>query len=211
MTKYNYIGKTSEGLIRVKNGTFPNFQCGYINESAQEVIPLIYTGVRDFSEGLAAVKTGNWSMGKWGFIDTGGKLVIPCLFDKPRPFSCGMAKVIYNGEWCFIDGNGNKVISLRNYDGSSRFHNGFALVSKRHGAYSDGVYGVIDKTGVEVIPCTVKCYELGVFFKCPCLEESVDRFKKRFEHFICSFNLNKFSPSFHLAYEKLLNIKKSYD
>lgn len=176
MGKYDYEGKNSEGLIRVKNGTFPDLKCGYINDIGEEMIPLIYAGARDFHEGLAAVKIGNFSTGKWGFINTTGKLVIPFLFDKPRAFTCGLAKVIYNGEWCFVDRNGNKVISLKDYDGGSRFHNGYAIVTKKNGTPFDELFGIIDQTGKEVIPCNVKCYELRMFFQCNLLEESVRKF-----------------------------------
>ena len=68
MKQYDYIGKVSEGLIRVKNGALRELSCGYINALGQEIIPLVYSGARDFHEGLAAVKIGNFSTGKWGFI-----------------------------------------------------------------------------------------------------------------------------------------------
>lgn len=168
MKQYDYIGKLSEGLIRVKNGSITSLSCGYVNALGEEVIPLIYTGARDFSEGLAAVKIGNFSTGKWGYINVQGELVIPYLFDRPRPFSCGRAKVIYNKEYCFIDRKGNSIISLKNYDGGSSFHNGYAIVSK-----GDETFGVIDITGTEVIPCNVKCYQTQSFFHCSSLAESV--------------------------------------
>ena len=169
MDKYDYIGKKSEDLVRVKNGFFRDWKCGYINEAGQEIIPLIFTGVKDFHEGLAAVKVGNWSMGKWGFIDIQGKLIIPYLFDKPRPFSCGMAKVVYKNEWYFIDRNGNKVISLKEYDGGSNFHDGFAIVSRINKTTKEETYGIIDRTGKELIPCIVNCYLLHSFFYCSSL------------------------------------------
>ncbi len=178
MKKYDYIGKASEGLIRVKIGTFPNFACGYINELGKEVIPLVYTGAKDFHEGLAAVKIGDWSMGKWGFINTQGKLVIPYLFDTPRPFSCGLAKVVYNNEWCFIDMQGNIVISLKKYDGSSSFHNDYAIVSKNHKSWEQTTFGIISKAGVEVIPCKEKCYKTRNFFWCKSLAESVIKYNE---------------------------------
>ncbi|MDY0075684.1 MAG: WG repeat-containing protein [Acholeplasmataceae bacterium] len=77
MKQYDYIGKPSEGLIRVKNGLLRALSCGFINELGEQVIPLIYTGVRDFQEGLAAVKIGNFSTGKWGYINVQGELIIP--------------------------------------------------------------------------------------------------------------------------------------
>lgn len=177
MRQYDYIGKFSEGLIRVKNGTLRELSCGYINEKGQEIIPLIYSGVRDFHEGLAAVKIGNYSTGKWGFINIRGELIIPYLFDKPRAFSDGLAKVVYSNEWCFIDRLGNNVISLKDYTGGSSFHNGYAIVSKSNGTFEGTIFGVINKTGTEVIPCNVHCFQLRSFFCCGSLEESVRRYK----------------------------------
>lgn len=176
MDKYDYIGKKSEGFVRVKNGFLRDCRCGYINESEQEIIPLIFTGVKDFHEGLAAVKVGNWSMGKWGFIDIHGELTIPYLFDKPRPFSCGMAKVVYENEWCFIDRNGNKVISLKDYDGGSNFHDGYAIVSRLNKTTKEETYGIIDKTGKELIPCNINCYQQQSFFRCSSLESCVQEY-----------------------------------
>ena len=59
MKRYDYIGKVLERQIRVKNGTIRDLSCSYINENGQEIIPLIYTGARDYHEGLAAIKIGN--------------------------------------------------------------------------------------------------------------------------------------------------------
>jgi len=176
MKHYDYIGKVSEGLIRVKNGLFPYVSCGYINEIGQEIIPLVYTGVRDFHEGLAAVKIGNYSTGKWGFINIHGELIIPYLFDRPRPFSCGMAKVIYNNEWYFIDMKGNRIISLKNYDGGSNYHNDYAIVSKPNESNKQQIFGIINKIGTEVIPCNAKRSQSNSFFTCSTLAENVRMF-----------------------------------
>ncbi len=154
MQEYDYTGKLSEGFRRVKRGTFKQSYCGFIDNLGNEVIPLIYANVRDFREGMAAVRTGNWASGKWGFINTSGELVVPVLFEHPRPFRHGFSKVILNGDWCFINKQGNKVISLKEYDGGSNFCNGYAIVRKSIGPkYEDRRYGVIDQTGAEVIPC----------------------------------------------------------
>lgn len=152
---YDYIDKCCDGFIRVKNGTPPKqLKCGYLDENFNEVIPLIYTGIKRFSEGLAAVKTGNWANGKWGFINKKGELVIPCLFDKTFPFSDGYAKVVLNGKWCFIDKEGNEKVELSQYDGSTSFHAGFAAVSLKDDRDDSGSYTIIDKKGNELLPIT---------------------------------------------------------
>lgn len=120
-------------------------------------------------------------MGKWGFIDTSGKLVIDFLFDKPHNFSDGYAKVVLNGEWCFINQQGEKVISLNQYAGGSSFHNGFAIVSKWKKPYY-AVYGIIDKTGKEVVPCKVDCMKLSKYFKCGNLAQNIIQYNKGYFH-----------------------------
>ena len=160
-----YKGKISEGLRRYKIGTCPFLKCGFMDTNDNVIISPIYTNVRDFHEGLAAVKIGNWSTAKWGFINTAGELIIDYIFDKPRPFSDGYAKVIINNEWCFINRIGTKVISLKDYDGGSNFHNGFAIVSKKI-SLKEEIFGIINKKGVEIVPCTINCQKLGLYFSC---------------------------------------------
>lgn len=156
MQKYEYIGKLSEGLIRVKAGVYPQYICGYINTLGEEVIPLIYSGVWNFHEGLAAVRIGNWSTGKCGFINTNGDVVVSFRYDKVKPFRNGIAKVKQDGEWFFIDLKENKIISLRSYSGSTYFHDGYAVVAiyiKDELNYVQHKYGIIDQNGKEVVPC----------------------------------------------------------
>lgn len=145
--KYEYTGKLSEGLIRVKAGVYPQYNCGYINTLGEEVIPLIYSGVKDFHEGLAVVRVGNWSTGKCGFINATGDVVVSFRYDKVMPFRNGIAKVKQDGEWFFIDLQENMVISLRNYSGSTYFYDGYAVVE------IENYYGIINQNGKEVVPC----------------------------------------------------------
>lgn len=149
--KYSVIGKLSEGFIRVAIGDrICDRKYGFINSEGDVVIPLIYSGVKDFHEGLAAVKIENISNGKWGFINTKGELVISFLFLQPRHFSDGFAKVVYNSEWCFVDAMGEKLILLSDYKGSCSFRHGYALVkNSKHGS----MYGLINKNGALVVPC----------------------------------------------------------
>ena len=150
---FDYIGKPSEGLIRVKKGIYPNYKCGFINSSNEIVIPLIYSNVRNFSEGLAAVRCGNWASDKWGFINKSGILVIPCIYSKVRNFHNGMSKGIYNGEWYFINSQGERIFCLKGYDGSSKFNNGFAQVWNRNSDdYNDLTIITVDTLGNIIEP-----------------------------------------------------------
>ena len=150
---FDYIGKPSEGLTRVKIGIHPKYKCGFINSSNEIVIPLIYSNVRNFSEGLAAVRCGNWASDKWGFINKSGTSVIPCIFSKVRNFHNGMTKGIYNGVWYFINRQGERVFCLKKYDGSSKFNNGYAQVWNRNpDDYNDLNITTVDPLGNIIVP-----------------------------------------------------------
>lgn len=127
---YDYIGKPSEGLIRVKKGVYPRYQCGFVNEQGEIVINPEYANVRDFSEGYAAVRFGNWASDKWGYINREGKLVVPCIYKYPYPFINGYAKVFLDGVWYIINPEGKRVLSLNDWDGSSKFSDGLIKVWK---------------------------------------------------------------------------------
>lgn len=138
-------------------GTPPrNLKCGYIDEAGNEIIPLIYSGVRDFSEGLAAVRIGNWANGKWGFINDAGELIIDYRLEQPRKCMGGMIKAVIDGEWVYIDRTGSKIISLKAYEFASRYRDGYAYVTTTRWpikvAYT---WGIIDENGNEVVPCRV--------------------------------------------------------
>jgi len=141
---FDYVGKLSEGLIRVKKGIYPNYKCGFINVKGVLEIPLEYANVRDFSDGYAAVRCGNWVADKWRFINRKGELVIPCIYNYPYPFNDGYAKVIYNGEWFFINKKGDRIISLNEWDSSSKFSNGYATVWKY-----DDIRRIIEKATID--------------------------------------------------------------
>ena len=178
--RYDHIGKKKEGFIRVKIGVFPNQKCGFIDENFNEIISPVYTNVKDFREGMAAVKIGNWATGKWGFINPRGTLIIPCIFQKTWFFSDGFCKVVYEGQYYFIDNTGRRMISLSEYTGGSSFHDGFAIVAKfeERDRYNTR-FGIIDKSGYEVIPCTEKCYHYSGYFSCNELRETVTNYQNR--------------------------------
>ena len=106
----------SEGLA----GVMYNGNYGFIDKTGKEVIPFKYGAVMDFSEGLAGVlllqprerpdKSPVYvNKYKWGFVDKTGKEVVPCIYDNVRSFGEGIAEVKLNGEWFYIDKNGNRV------------------------------------------------------------------------------------------------------
>jgi hypothetical protein len=54
--KYSLMGTTfADGVLKVGQGDETLSQCGYINKSGEEVIPLAFQGAADFRHGIAAV------------------------------------------------------------------------------------------------------------------------------------------------------------
>lgn len=143
-----------------------------------EIVPAIYTNVYPFSEDLAAARLGNWATGNCGYINYFGEVVIPFIYQHPHKFSDGLAKVFYNNQWYFINKKGERVISLEKYTGGSSFYNGYAIVNILKINPRLDYYGIIDKNGIEVIPCIIDCSEIHIYFKCNRLSEYVDNYKK---------------------------------
>lgn len=143
---------------------------GFINESGEETIPLVFQDVRDFGEGLAPVKLD----GKWGYIDSLGNSVIRPQFDAAMTFREGLARVNVGGQWGFIDHSGAFVIEPQFamvYD----FHLGLSVTSweKR------GPKGYIDKSGRCVIePAYEYAKNFSEGFAC------VTASNQQFSHFI---------------------------
>ena len=149
--QYDFAFSFSEGLARVKNrngiyiserglpiAKYTNY---YIDKTGKAVITHQYIE-DDFSEGLARVSKN----GKYGYIDKTGKEVIPCQYTMAYDFNGDLARVV-NKRSIWIDKTGKKVC-----DYIDDFNDGLAIVARLN---NDGryIYGYIDKTGKEVIPC----------------------------------------------------------
>ena len=58
-----------------------------------------------FSEGYAQVKIGD----QWGFIDGQGRTHIKPIFEEVRPYRHGLAWVNFQGQWAYVDLDGQLV------------------------------------------------------------------------------------------------------
>src|SRR5689334_1183579 len=135
---YDFIAKEySEDLVSFRH----NGKYGYLDRDKKIVIKNEYDYTYRFRDGKASVQKG----GKWGFIDKQGNIVLPIIYEGVEEFGDGLVCVKKNGKWGFINSAGNTVIDYK-YGYGSRFDNGYAFVS-----YSGRQWGLIDKTGREVI------------------------------------------------------------
>ncbi len=109
-----------------------------------------YDEVSEFSEGWAAVRKGD----KWGIIDEKGKTIAPIQYRTARVVSldCDVTGLLLNGDYCFVDDS-----QIRCYNRLYPFSDkGYAKV------YNNGLYGFINKKGVEVLPVQYK--DIKVFY-----------------------------------------------
>ncbi|MBP6431871.1 MAG: WG repeat-containing protein [Ferruginibacter sp.] len=165
--EYKQIGAFSEGLAEAYKA---DGKVGFINTQGKTIIPfqysitVIYGGVKCIN-GMIPVRN---SAGKYGYIDKNNKLIVPFLYEVIQNFSDGLAMVkrIYNGKVSYLNTKGETVIAEKYNDGT-QFINGTAYVNigaKEKSLFyglEGGKWGVIDKTGKELIPIVYdKIYEI---------------------------------------------------
>lgn len=146
--KYDEIVVLSEEwLAKVRSGNV----WGLIDKTGKEIIPVKYNEIGEFSkEGITKVNKGRY----WGFINKIGIEIFPVIYDHIGDFSEeGLAKVASNGRSGFINKNATLVIPVK-YESATDFSNGYAAVMEYKQGFS--VWGIIDKTGKEILPATYK-------------------------------------------------------
>ncbi|MBP3520569.1 MAG: WG repeat-containing protein [Oscillospiraceae bacterium] len=174
---YDAVGIFSEGIavvgIYVDTGEKDMYgahimegKYGLIDITGKELVPCKYNSIGKFEDGIAVVTLDD----AWGLIDTTGKELLRVPGSAPRHgFSEGLAEV--QDEMTGLDGYINKwnetVIPFR-YSYAGSFSDGAAIIVVPSGKYwSNGesidYYGIIDKTGKEIVP-TGKYYIMELKF-----------------------------------------------
>lgn len=164
--RYWRVGSFSEGLAWVANLENHIAKVGFINESGREIVAPQYSSAGNFREGFSLVskqipRTNQYN---YGFIDKAGNEVVALKYENGFDFSEGLAGIIREGKLGFVDRTGREVIRPQyEYDRSNgykpEFIKGLARVGKRG---DDGwVFGVIDKTGKEVV--NLRYSSVGLF------------------------------------------------
>lgn len=156
--EYKRISSFSEGIAEVQNNAG---KVGFIDTKGKAIAPLQFSilallgGVKCVN-GMIPVRN---EAGKNGYIDKTGKQVVPFNYEEINNFSDGLGRVKtrYNGRVSYVNTKGEIAIPEK-YDDGTIFMDGLAFVNlgaKAKSLYSSlegGKWGVIDKTGKEVIP-----------------------------------------------------------
>jgi len=178
------------------------YSVGLFDYNGNEIISNIYADIECPSEGISAVKSNINK--KWGFIDLNGNQITPFIYD----------------DNFFYDRHNYENINL------SYFKNGFAIVKLASS------FGVINKNGLNVIPCeysNVKVVNENFFvckneycgiidkngkFKIPCEYESIESIDNNFlihknsYSWIVDINLNTKIKPFKYDYLNNIDNKK---
>lgn len=144
--KYDYIG----GYGKTNRSSFKsNSLYGYLDNTGCEIIKPRFQKANSFTyEGYASVMMND----KWGIINNTGTAIIACKYDEIGNIKFGVFSASVNGKWALISMEGDQL--SQEYDEKFNINDqGFASVKK------NGLSGIIDKNGKEVIPCKyAECY-----------------------------------------------------
>ncbi|MCB1141460.1 MAG: WG repeat-containing protein [Leptospiraceae bacterium] len=146
-TKFNYCGKFSSGLAKIKSEKL----YGFINKEGKNVVPEIYKSATAFNSGFALVKKENQSL--YTILDSDGKELSKSKFKLKRYSNSEYANGLFlfkkKGKFGYRGLDGEKTIREK-FDTAKPFQNGFAAISikDRQGKYK---YGLIDTSGNYVL------------------------------------------------------------
>ena len=119
---------TSDGYCMVSIDNSIN----YLNQWGEPLLPWItYTKGIDFSEGCTFVQQN----GAFCLIDTSGAVQLPLSYEDvcESGYSDGLAAVCLNGQWSYIDRQGNVILTLDRGFSVKELHNGYAVLRNEQG------------------------------------------------------------------------------
>lgn len=125
----------------IGEGGFVGGKWGFVNQSGDEIVPVIYNYIGDFSKEDLAVVKGEKG---FGFVDRVGKVVVFPTYEKARSFTEGFASVRKEGKWSFIDSDGSPILPFE-YENAGVFSEGLA------GVKQNGKWGFVNSFGKTVL------------------------------------------------------------
>ncbi|MCB9273330.1 MAG: WG repeat-containing protein [Lewinellaceae bacterium] len=119
---------------------------GYMDTSAQVIVPPQYSFARDFVNNVGIVECN----GKWGMVNRKADILLPCRYDGVQFLENTDNKIvrvyIREPKYGLIDTLGQLTVSAV-YDEIGSFSDGRLAVKR------NGLWGFVDRDGLEVIPC----------------------------------------------------------
>ncbi|MCW5961547.1 MAG: WG repeat-containing protein [Pyrinomonadaceae bacterium] len=109
--KFREVDEFVEGRARV----YIDGKYGFIDKLGKLAVSAKYDDAEDFSEGLAAVRIGERGA-EFGYIDKKGREILPFKYKYAGDFNCGVAYVEIDGQWSYIDKNGNFLFKLKDLE-----------------------------------------------------------------------------------------------
>lgn len=170
------VSDFTDGLAKVVDSTG---KIGFIDKTGNIAVKPIWDGAGSFNDGLCPVLLDD----KMGFIDKNGDIKIDLTYDWVEGFKDGVSKAVIKGKYGLIDLKNNVItnfewdyigdfrdgmnlvslgksnakygyVNIRGilsvkavWDNTIAFNEGLAPVMK------DGLWGYVDKSGKNVIPC----------------------------------------------------------
>lgn len=142
-TEYDQIFQKEASL------TCEDCSWGYIDTLGRIVVNPTYTFAQDLVNGVGIVECE----GKWGMVDKNAKVLIPCRYDGVAFLENTENKIvriyIKEPKYGLIDTLGELRVSAV-YDEIGSFSEGRLAVKRK------GMWGYVDRDGLEVIPCRFK-------------------------------------------------------
>lgn len=183
--EYEDIYYPTDGMIMAKqNGLY-----GYFDTNGMQLVPFLYRAASSFNEGLAVVAVDIDSDNVfYGFIDHHGRMAIQPQYQYAYPFNEGVAVVKDYDRYGMINRQNKEVFPIKFEILTSMYqgllfagdNNGMAMYDKdfkqltkpiytelvglsedRVLVARDSLYGFLDRTGREVIPC--QYHSAGLF------------------------------------------------
>ena len=143
--QYEYADYLRENRGRIRD----KGKWGYVNKAGAAAVPCIYEKAEDFKEGLAFV----WTEGSWQSINYDGEIV-DSGFEIRRfgRYFEGRARG-RRGLCGYLDEQGQEAVPFIYGYVAEAFADGWASV-RRSGRFDNGLWGMVDRFGNEVIPCS---------------------------------------------------------
>jgi hypothetical protein len=115
----------SDGIAGFKSKTTTKY--GFVNLDGNKITSPEFDGYSAFVEGVARVDKKIDGKTKSGYIDNKGNVILPIVYENLYGFRNDWGLLKKDGNYFFIDKNGNLKDAPRKYDDLSEFRSGFSL------------------------------------------------------------------------------------